>query len=74
MLLNFGFKTLSRNFCFVAKLELQRKMSSQASLENLAVEKLVQYLRIKTAHPNPDYGNYTKTFDRQIEAFIKKYF
>lgn len=25
---------------------------------NVAVSKLIEYLRIKSVHPEPDYGNY----------------
>ena len=31
---------------------------------NIAVSKLIQYLRIKTVHPEPDYGKF-KLFNNQ---------
>jgi hypothetical protein len=31
------------------------------NLEQVAVDKLIQYLRIRTDHPNPDYGIFIST-------------
>ena len=49
MIFRFKF-LLNKNYCFLTK----RKMSSN----DIAVKKLIEYLKIKTVHPEPDYGIY----------------
>ena len=41
-------------FRFFKVFKIKRKMSTFS--EDIAVKKLIQYLRIKTVHPEPDYG------------------
>ena len=42
-------------FRFIKIVGAKRKMSTLA--DDIAVKKLIEYLRIKTVHPEPDYGN-----------------
>ena len=39
---------------------IRRKMSTPAFSEDVAVKKLIEYLRIKTVHPEPDYSKKTR--------------
>ena len=46
-----------REFKVLIQIKKLRKMSTKHSnLDSLAVEKLIQYLKIKTVHPKPDYA------------------
>ncbi len=54
-------------------------MSTKLSnLDSLAVQKLIQYLRIKTVHPEPDYGidlmrnnySYSQRSELTVHVFV----
>lgn len=41
--------------------------------ENPAVTKLREYLRIKTVHPTPDYGNCKEIFFQSFFQYLKPF-
>jgi hypothetical protein len=47
-------------FRFNKIVDAKRKMSTLA--DDIAIKKLIEYLRIKTVHPEPDYGNLALIF------------